>query len=109
MLKKVKLKLYCKIPEKHKTSLIKLIQPGKPILVKVKININVQKIGITKTKPLKYKIFLVKKRSYKAPKQKKTPADVNPCATIINKPPNKPFKVFVNNANTTKFICTTDE
>ena len=42
---------------------MKLIQPGKPILVKVKININVQKIGITKTKPLKYKIREIEEKN----------------------------------------------
>lgn len=54
-----KLKFVCKIPQKHKISLIKLMLPGKPIFVSININIIVQKIGMVVTKPFEYIIFLV--------------------------------------------------
>lgn len=98
-----------KIPVKHKNSLIKLIVPGKPMLLKIKIKNIVVNIGIVVTRLLRWKTSLIEKRSYKQPKQKKIPAEVNPWATIIKTAPTSPFKLKLKRANKTKCIWTIEE
>lgn len=111
--KKIKMKFkdlnVKKIPVKHKNSLMKLIVPGNPILLKIKIKNIVVNTGIIVTRFLRWKTSLIEKRSYKQPKQKNIPAEVNPCATIIKTDPTNPFKLKLKRANKTRCIWTIDE